>query len=327
MPTLNLPVLHGNWLDLLIILILFWFFWEGLGKGFITGTLDLLGFAVSFIAGLKSYWLISLLLVGNFSLPKGIADAVGFILAGIIGEAIFSFLVNLFIKKLPKNHFLFRVHKVFGVVPSVLNGLILTAFFLTITLALPVNPGLKTVIISSKIGSQLVLKTQNLENQLNKIFGPAIADTLNFLTIKQDSENINLNFTTDNYTLDEASEERMLVLINKERQKENLPALVFDTQLKAVARNHARDMLKRGYFSHNTPEGMTPFNRMNDAGIAYLTAGENLAFAPNVEIAHVGLMNSPGHRANILHNNYGKVGIGVLDAGIYGKIFVQEFTN
>jgi len=44
-------------------------------------------------------------------------------------------------------------------------------------------------------------------------------------------------------------------------------------------------------------------------------------------LAMQGLMNSPGHRANILSPSFHKVGIGVLDAGIYGEMFVQEFTD
>ena len=60
-----------------------------------------------------------------------------------------------------------------------------------------------------------------------------------------------------------------------------------------------------------------PFDRMRDAGIVFGTAGENLALAPTLDIAHDGLMNSPGHRANILGTQFRKVGIGVLDGGVY----------
>ena len=66
---------------------------------------------------------------------------------------------------------------------------------------------------------------------------------------------------------------------------------------------------------------------MEKAGISYQAAGENLAYAPNVDVAHTGLMNSEGHRANILSADFGKVGIGVIDGGVYGKMFVQEFTD
>ena len=94
-----------------------------------------------------------------------------------------------------------------------------------------------------------------------------------------------------------------------------------------MARAHADDMFKRGYFAHDTPEGVDPFQRMQNAGIVFGLAGENLALAPTLEIAHTGLMNSPGHRANILRDGFRKIGIGVLDGGVYGKMFVQEFTD
>ena len=83
----------------------------------------------------------------------------------------------------------------------------------------------------------------------------------------------------------------------------------------------------RGYFSHDTPEGVTTFDRLTKANIPYLAAGENLAFAPNTQIAMQGLLQSRGHRANIVGKDFTKVGIGVIDAGIYGEMFVQEFTN
>ena len=323
----TLPFLHGNWIDLIIIIVLFWFFQEGIGKGFITGIVDLLALFTSFLIALKTYWLFSLLLVGNFSLPKGIADAVGFLLAGIIGEVIFTTVANFIIQRLPEGLFTSRLGKTLGFIPSLLNGLLLVAFFLTVLLALPVNPALKSTIISAKIGSPIVLKTQGFERTLNNVFGQAINDTLNFLTVNKDDENIDLRFTAKEFTIDNVSEEQMLSLINQERKKINLPPLFSDSELQTLAREHAQDMLTRGYFSHNTPEGLTPFDRMKNKNINYQAAGGNLAFAPNVEIAHLGLMNSPGHRKNILNQDFGKVGIGILDGGVYGKMFVQEFTN
>jgi len=66
---------------------------------------------------------------------------------------------------------------------------------------------------------------------------------------------------------------------------------------------------------------------MKAAGVSYRYAGENLAGAPTVEMAHNSLMNSPGHRANILNANFTKIGIGVVSGGPYGKMFVQMFTG
>ncbi len=100
-----------------------------------------------------------------------------------------------------------------------------------------------------------------------------------------------------------------------------------DEQLRSVARAHSRDMFVRGYFSHYTPESKDPFDRLKDANIAYLAAGENLALAPTLPTAHTGLMNSPGHRRNILDPNYHRVGIGAYQSARYGMMFSQEFSN
>ena len=86
-------------------------------------------------------------------------------------------------------------------------------------------------------------------------------------------------------------------------------------------------MFARGYFAHDTPEGRSPFDRMREANVRFTTAGENLALAPTIPVAHTGLMNSPGHRANILRREFGRVGIGVMDGGMRGLMVSQEFRN
>ncbi len=68
-------------------------------------------------------------------------------------------------------------------------------------------------------------------------------------------------------------------------------------------------------------------DRLNEAAISYSVAGENLALAPTVQTAHNGLMNSEGHRKNILDPEFKKLGVGVIDNGVYGKMFVQVFTD
>jgi len=119
----------------------------------------------------------------------------------------------------------------------------------------------------------------------------------------------------------------MLELINRERAANNLEPLEADPEMTEVARLHSADMFARSYFSHNTPEGKTPFERMRDQDVRYRTAGENLALAPTLQIAHTGLMNSPGHRANILQPRFGRVGIGILDGGRRGLMVTQNFRN
>lgn len=337
---MDFSVLHGNWVDLAILLVIVFYSANGLGRGFIMGLLDLGGFLLSFISAVKFYNFFGELLVIYFSLPKGIANALGFLIAGIISETCFSILINLaakFIypkikteeKQRPLKLF-FKLDHILGIIPAVIEALVITAFLLTLFTSLPIQGNIKKTIVTSKIGGPLVQATQAIEKQINSIFGQAVNETLNFLTISPNpllKEKVDLGFTQKELKIDGEAETAMLVLVNKEREKEGLKKLSLYPKVSEAARKHATDMFARGYFSHNTLENESPFDRLKNDGISFLAAGENLAYAPNVYLAHQGLMNSPGHRANILSVDFGKIGIGVIDGGIYGEMFVQEFTD
>lgn len=124
-----------------------------------------------------------------------------------------------------------------------------------------------------------------------------------------------------------ADEQKMLNLVNQERQKQGLVPLKVNAELVKVARAKARDMIDNNYFGHYSPTYGSPADMLRKFGISYRTMGENLAGNPSVEGAHQSLMNSSGHRANILNSQFGQVGIGIVNGGPYGKMFVQLFTN
>lgn len=125
-----------------------------------------------------------------------------------------------------------------------------------------------------------------------------------------------------------SSEETLaLSLLNQDRAKYGLPALKMNSQLSRLAESYANDMIKRGYFSHYNPEGLSPFDRMNNAGIAYRSAGENLAINSSVPGAETAFMNSSGHRANILNSSYTEVGLGVVHSPNGSVYVVQEFIG
>src|SRR3989344_5878830 len=86
--------LSGNWVDLIILFILLFYLLSGWGRGFILGSLDLLGFIFSFLAALKIYAPIGLILIDYFALSRGISNALGFFIAGILSEFFYSFLAN-----------------------------------------------------------------------------------------------------------------------------------------------------------------------------------------------------------------------------------------
>jgi len=178
------------------------------------------------------------------------------------------------------------------------------------------------------LGSALVEKTTGGEVKLNEIFGGVIEDSLTYLTIKPNSdETISINVGRYELAVDENSEKEMFKMVNKERRERGVRELEWAPEIVPVARSHAMDMWQRQYFGHVTPDGKDVGNRLDEGGVGFLLAGENLALAPTLETAHTGLMNSEGHRTNILEDDFGKLGIGVIDNGIYGKMFVQVFTN
>lgn len=122
-------------------------------------------------------------------------------------------------------------------------------------------------------------------------------------------------------------EQYMLDLINKERTSMGLKPLKMDKDLVKLSRLKSKDMIENNYFDHYSPTYGSPFDMMRDFGIQYKYAGENIAGNRSVEAAHQGLMNSSGHRANILKPEYNYIGIGIVDGGPYGKMFTQMFVG
>lgn len=321
--------LGGNWVDLVFILLILYFALTS--RGLIRTLIDALAFIFSLIFSYKLYSLIGKLLIYNFSVPQGIAFAVGYFAAWFLAEGIFYLLISkipkVWIAKFNDN----PLNGILGAIAGAFQAGIIFLFIVSLIFAFPVRPQIKEAIMTSRTGPVFIDLSQTFEKQLKSVFGQAISETLNFLTIKPESgEVVDLGVRPKESQLsyDSNSESTMYSLLNQEREKAGEKTLVFDEDLNKLARDYAMEMFKNGFFAHvSSVDGSTPADRANRHNIFYTVIGENLAFAPDVYIAHQGLMNSQGHRENILAPDFGKVGIGILDGGIYGKIFVQEFTN
>jgi uncharacterized protein YkwD len=320
--------LHGNWVDLIIIAILLFFASEAWRIGLWVILADFLSFSLSLLVSLRGYQITAQLLRDNFSLSHSISNALGFLFTAVITEMIIGFVLAHIIVKLPDSMRRAPWNRVLALVASVGEGFVLIAFLLTLVVGFPVNPTIKTAIVESKIGGSILKQTSGIEKKVNEIFGGVIEDSLTYFTIKPNShETVPLHIAQKNLSVDAASETQMFMLVNNERAKVGVSQLIWDPSLVPVARSHAKDMWEREYFSHISPEGKDVGNRLDDAHIRYQIAGENLALAPTLQTAHTGLMNSEGHRENILEKRFHKIGIGVIDNGYYGKMFVQVFTN
>ncbi len=315
-----------NWVDLIIIGTLIIFALESVGRPLILELLDFASFLVAFFISFSYYNYAAKFFENIFKVPHGLALVLGFMIGWFGSEMIFYFLVRLILPKIP----LLKIpgEKILSVIPAFLRGLIFIALTLVLFATFPIQPAIKKAVLDSRVGSLVLKNAYSLEGPVKQVFGQVSNDSLTFLTIEpKTDERINIGFQTDKITIDEVSEKAMIDLVNKERVSRGLKTLIFDAKLRAIARAHSEDMFRRGYFSHYSPEGKTVADRATAAGIDFLVVGENLAYAPTLDSAHKGLMNSPGHKANILSTDFNKIGIGVLDGGVYGKMFTQVFTN
>jgi len=321
--------MQANAIDLLLVVVIILSLLNGYRRGFVHGVLDLAGWLLSLIAGLRYYQPIANWLAAHVHLWSEVWDQpIAFILVGLC----VSFLVHLvgyaLLRRLPRGFQEWTLNRLFGLLPGLANGLIVAAILSALLMALPLSEGLSERTRDSVLADRLAVYAERLEAQLRPVFGGAIGRTFNLLTVHPDSnERVTLPFKVTSSWPRPDLEKRMLDLVNAERAKAGLRPLADDPELTEVARQHSADMFARGYFAHDTPEGLTPFDRMRNGHVQFLTAGENLALAPTLPVAHTGLMNSPGHRANILRPQFGRVGIGIMDGGIRGLMISQEFRN
>lgn len=318
-----------NPIDVLVLIVITLSLLNGYRRGFVHGVLDLAGWVLALIAGLRYHQPLAHWLGPRLDLWSEVWDQpIAFIVVAVIAGVIVHLIGYWLLKRLPEDLQESQVNRFFGLVPGFVNGLITAAILSALLLAIPLSEGLTARTRDSELVNRLAVYAERLENRLRPVFGDAIARTLNLLTIRPDSnERVDLPFTVANPKPRPDLEKQMLDLVNRERQAAGLQPLAADPEMTEVARRHSADMFARGYFAHDTPDGLTPFDRMRAADVRFLTAGENLALAPTISVAHTGLMNSPGHRANILRPQFGRVGIGVMDGGMRGLMVSQEFRN
>lgn len=120
----------------------------------------------------------------------------------------------------------------------------------------------------------------------------------------------------------------VLALTNEKRVENGAPVLAPNALLEKAAKLKAEDMASKGYFSHVTPDGKTPWHWLDQVGYSYKTAGENLAvnFSDSFDVTEA-WMNSPTHRANIVKPAFTQIGVGMATGTYQGKetVFVVQF--
>ena len=322
-----------NWVDWVVVAVVGLAVVSGLVRGFLRGLLDILGVLTAFgvaVAGYRSAAGLALRYLPG--LPEPFAYVGSFLGLVVIGLLVYGLLVQVLFLAAGPLAFVFKPLTPFNILLGAIPGLIKGLFYATLLLlpfaALPLVPSVSADIERSEIARRLVAVAINAAPTVESLLGRELNEGLSFLTPPQTGQGFRVNFTAlGQLTVDPEAEVEMLNLLNQERARAGLPPLVMDETLRQVARQHSREMFELGYFGHDSPVTGSPADRLLRAGVRFRVAGENLAYAPNVRLAHEGLMNSPEHRANILNPQFRRVGIGAVRSELRGTMFTQDFTD
>jgi uncharacterized membrane protein required for colicin V production len=318
-----------NPIDLLIVAAVVLAVATGIRAGFVAQLYGLITWVVAIAVALIFQGPLGGLLAPS-GLAAPVARTLGFVAVLLLIEIFFAVLgagvVARFVKDLHAHRFVGALDRVLGVVPSILRTLVIAAAALAAALVLPVGNDVRVAIDGSRIGQVLVEQVAVVQLALGGLAGGA-DDSGSLFVTKLGADQTEKLDLPDGLVLvpDPDGEQEMLNLINRERTSRGLPPLELDPRLVSIARQHSEEMFRLKYFGHQSPVAGSPFDRLAAAKIAYARAGENLAYAYSVAVAHRGLMDSAGHRENILRPEFSRVGVGVVSAGPYGRMFTQLF--
>ena len=110
----------------------------------------------------------------------------------------------------------------------------------------------------------------------------------------------------------EAAERELIALVNRDRARAGLPALIVDPRLTAIARAHSQDMAEHDFVGHVSPRTGTAMDRVRRGGLRPELVLENVGRAYGASEAESGFLASPGHRGNLLDPHARRLGVGVV---------------
>ena len=318
-------------IDAAILLLIAAAIWGGYRSGFIATTYGLATWIVSFAAAVI-FQIQAAGLVEKLGVLPATARPIGFIVVLVLVESLFSiagfFALTPVVRAVHRVKALETADRISGIFPAAARALFVMGIVLAAFVVSPVGSDMKAAVESSRIARGLIDQISALQPTLAKLSGQLGESVPLFVTKLGEDQSESLDLPNDlQLSADPVAERQMFDLVNDERAAVGLRVLAWDDRLVPVARQHSEEMFKLKYFAHQSPVSGSPFDRLRAADITYSRAGENLAYAQSVSVAHRGLMQSQGHRENILRPEFTRIAIGVISAGPYGRMFTQMFLT
>jgi uncharacterized protein YkwD len=324
--------MHGlNWVDVVLVLIILVSALAGLQRGLIRGALDLVAVIVSLLIASYSYHRAADLISSHLSMSDVVANIIGFVIVLVIVQIAFSILILgpltpliWSIRKIPISK---EIDGFLGLIPGAIKGIVLAAAIAMVLVLTRLGSGFDQPVGQSKVAAHLLSGANEAIAKSDGHAGINLAGIM-LVTEPDAAQGTTLPFhETSGYHESEVDEQTMLVQLNQSRQEHGLAPLNNDPELRQLAVAHSEEMLRLGYFAHNSPLSGSPADRAKAAGIEYLVFGENIAYAPTIDVAERGLMRSESHRANILSPEFTRVGIGVIVTSFGTRLVTQEFAG
>lgn len=318
-----------NWIDAIIAVFVLYQIYLGWSQGVLFLGAQFLSFVLSLYLSLRFHAPVGDLLHAKLGISAAWTGVLGYTVLAFLSQIILEEIIVHLVSRAPSKVLQSTLNRALGAIVSTANALMIVAFFLLFILAIPIKGSIKSDIRSSYISTPILSLIDRYAPNVRDTLSGMTKQALTFLTVAPgSSDTVPIQIPKGlQFSLDESSEKKMLSMLNTERVSRGGQPLRLDSDLTSLARAKSMDMFERRYFSHIDPDGRNISDRAKQAGVSYMLIGENLAYAPDVSEAHMGLMNSEGHRKNILDTRYSRIGIGVVDGGIYGKMFTQVFAD
>ncbi|MFP5502695.1 MAG: CvpA family protein [Candidatus Sericytochromatia bacterium] len=294
-----------SWLDLVLVALILLHLALGLGQGFVLGVMGLVGLVAAIAAVLFGAPWITAWLTAAFGWPSGpvlIGVAIALLIAVRVVVGMISGHLRSRVDRAPLG--VRRLDRGLGLLPGAAWGLGTAA-----VVAWLYGAFIGPLPADSPVATRLLAAA---ESPIAEVTARVSGAMPGLVIMPEGIELVPGGGAGEAPVPPSELEREMLDLVNQERAKAGLKPLAWDGRLAEVGRTHSRDMIERDYFAHVAPDGGTVATRVQAAGVRYLLVGENLAFAPTLGVAHRGLMQSPGHRENILRPGFGRVGIGIV---------------
>lgn len=321
-------------IDLVAVALLGLVLLRGWMRGFVRESMDLAGLLLGTVLAFR----LGPTVGGLVAAMAGVSDGVARVIGGMIvlfAVGIGAAMVTAMIDRRFRMPGLNYVNRAGGAGLAAAWGVFLATLLLTLGVVLPMPPAVAEELESSAVARTLTDPDGFPQEVFTGLAGDRIVEALINLRDQLGTRRVVIGpddrialTPADPEDLDPAPEagREVFDLLNLARVEAGLDPLAWSDALAAVGASHATEMYEHGYFAHVSSLTGDVGDRLVSAGVPFSVAGENLALAVTPAEIHDGLMDSPGHRANILGSGYRRVGIGVI-SGPLGLMTVQVFTG